>query len=335
MGIDWLTAMFDEPVLPGDVDVLRVSRRAMATTFEVLLPVATPFGQIAALAALDLIDELEDQLSVYRPTSEVSQLNALAATEPVTVEPRLFHLLEQAAYLTRETDGAFDIATGALSVAWGFYQRQGRVPTPAEQADAMGRSGMRFVVLDRAATRVRYLRAGLQINLGGIGKGYALDRAAALLRDEWGIKSALLHGGTSSVYALGTPPGQERGWPIRIKHPWEAGQFLGTLYLRDAGMGTSAATFQHFTYNTRTLGHLLDPRTGWPAEQMQQVSVVAQTATEADALSTAFFVLGVEPTARFCFTHPHVAALSLPLTATQPVAWNFDSARLVLSLTGP
>jgi thiamine biosynthesis lipoprotein len=323
--------LFDEPIIPSDVEVLRVSRRAMATQFEILLPVGTSFGQVAAIAALDLIEELEEQLSVYRDHSEVSRLNALAFDEAVPVEGRLFELLERAAHLTKETQGAFDIASGAMIKAWGFYQRQGRVPTPSEQAEAMNRSGTRFVVLEREERRVRYLRAGLVINLGGIGKGYALDRAAELLQQRWGITSALLHGGASSVYAIGTPPGQPRGWPIAVKHPWEPERRLGTIYLKDAGMGTSAATFQHFKYNGRTLGHLLDPRTGWPAELVQQVSVLAPTAAEADALSTAFFVLGAEPTARFCYTHPDVRALLLPVGTEQPLSWNIDPTRLKLS----
>src|SRR5207249_3005020 len=113
------------------------------------------------------------------------------------VAPTLFHLIEFSAQLTRQTQGAFDIATGALTKAWGFYKRQGRVPTPAERAAAMSRTGTRFIALDRERRTVRFLRQGLEINLGGIGKGYALDRTAALLRSEWGIDSGLVHGGLS------------------------------------------------------------------------------------------------------------------------------------------
>ena len=237
----------------------------------------------------------------------------------------LFDLLEYSAQLTRQTQGAFDIATGALTKAWGFYKREGRVPTPAERALAMSRTGTRFIALDRENRAVRYLRPGLEINLGGIGKGYALDRAAELLCREWQTDSALLHGGGSSVRVLGIPPGQDRGWPVRIKHPSDPDQHLGTVYLRDSALGTSAATFQHFEYNGRKLGHLLDPRTGWPAEGVEQVSVVARTAAEADALSTAFFVLGVEPTARFCRTRPDVGVVMLPTGQDRPVTFNLTA----------
>jgi thiamine biosynthesis lipoprotein len=315
----------DEPVAPVvDVAVLRASRRAMATTFEVLLPFGSPQAQSSAEAALDLIDELEDRLTVFRDHSEVSRLNATAGDHPVEVAANLFDLIEFAAHVTRQTSGAFDIATGALVKAWGFYRRQGRVPTPVERAAAMARTGTRFIALERERRTVRYLRQGLEINLGGIGKGYALDRAAELLVREWGAISALLHGGSSSVRAIGTPPGQPRGWPVTIKHPWEPDRRLGTLFLADNGLGTSAATFQHFEYNGRKLGHLLDPRTGWPAEGIEQVSVVAPTAAEADALSTAFFVHGVEPAARFCRTRPDVGVVILPTGQDRPLTFNLS-----------
>jgi thiamine biosynthesis lipoprotein len=320
-----IDSLFDEPAPIADVAVLRASRRAMATLFEVLLPFGSPSAQPAAEAALDLIDELEDQLSVFRDHSEVSRLNATAAERPVEIESRLFDLLEYSAHITRQTHGAFDVATGALTKAWGFYKREGRVPTPAERSAAMSRTGTRFIALDRDRHTVRFLRPGLEINLGGIGKGYALDRAAELFTREWGIDSALLHGGGSSVRAIGTPPGQDRGWPVRIKHPSGPDQHVGTVYLRDAALGTSAATFQHFEYNGRKLGHLLDPRTGWPAEGVEQVSVVAPTAAKADALSTAFFVLGVEPTARFCRTRPDIGVVMLPAGHDRPVTFNLTA----------
>lgn len=325
-GADFWRELLDDS-LPAtrDVQVLRFSRRAMATNFEVMLPFGPTHNQLAAEAALDCIDELEDQLSVYRDHSEVSGLNATAVAGAVKVESRLFDLLEFAAHITQQTQGAFDIATGALIKAWGFYKREGRVPTPAERSAAMAKTGTRFLAFDRDQRTVRYLRPGLEINLGGIGKGYALDRAAELLAQDWRVESALLHGGTSSVRAIGTPPGQERGWPIAIKHPWDEQRRLGTIYLNGMALGTSAATFQHFEYNGRKLGHLLDPRIGWPAEGVEQISVVAPSAAEADALSTAFFVLGVEPTARFCQTHPDVGVIFLPAGQDRPLTFNLTA----------
>jgi thiamine biosynthesis lipoprotein len=283
----------------------------MATLFEVLLPHG-PDNCLPGNQALDLVDELEDQLTVFRDTSEVSLLNQSACSGPVRVESRLFGLLQFAAHLGIATQGAFDIATGALIKTWGFYQRQGRVPTVAERIEAMNRTGMRHVILDSERQTVRYLRAGLEINLGGIGKGYALDRVGEMLRESRGIRSALLHGGASSVLALGAPPSQPAGWTVALKHPWDMERTIGLVNLKNQALGTSAATHQHFEYNGRKLGHLLDPRTGWPAEQIQQVSAIAPSAAEADALSTAFFVLGVEATRRYCETHPGIGAIIVP-----------------------
>jgi thiamine biosynthesis lipoprotein len=289
-----LFPLADEPdAPPGEFALIRVSRRAMATTFEVAIPAGThPDPVAAATAALDLIDDLEDQMTVFRDHSEVARLNATAAASPVVVEEQLFELFTRCAAWTRETEGAFDIATGAPVKAWGFFKREGRVPEPNERNEAMARCGFRHVILNPELHSVKFRRAGLEINLGAVGKGYALDRAARLLREEWGILSALLHGGGSSAYALGSAPGDPRGWPVRLKHPTVPGQSLGTVHLRDRGLGTSAATFQFFEYKGQKLGHLLDPRTGWPANGTASASVTATTAAEADAMSTAAFVLG-------------------------------------------
>ena len=116
---------------------------------------------------------------------------------------------------------------------------------------------MKHVVLDPEGRTVRYLRDGLEINLGSIGKGYALDRAAGLLRGEGGIRSGLLHGGYSSVYAIGSAPGDSRGWAIALRHPWQPDRQLGVVRLKDRGLGTSAATFKHLVHQGRKLGHLL------------------------------------------------------------------------------
>src|SRR5437016_5673968 len=128
-----LLLLSNAPAPPGEYNLVRVSRRAMATTFEVAIPQGShPDAIAAAEEALDLIDELEDQLTVFREHSEVSRLNASATAGPVVVEERLFDLFIRCSAWTRETEGGFDIATGALTKAWGFYRRQGRVPTSAE-----------------------------------------------------------------------------------------------------------------------------------------------------------------------------------------------------------
>jgi thiamine biosynthesis lipoprotein len=292
--------------------LLRFSRRAMATTFEIILPFGTPRAHDAADAALDEIDRLESQLTIYRDNSEMSRLNQLAAFTAIRVEDGLFELLQEAKTIHEDTQGAHDISAGALIRKWGFFRGPARVPLEDEREKALARSGMKHVVLDRVERTVRYLRQGLEINLGSIGKGYALDRAAAILREEWDIGSALLHGGHSSVVAVGSAPGQSRGWPIALNHPWELERRLATIWLRDEALGTSAATFRHLEHEGRKLGHILDPRIGWPASGTALATVVAPTGSKADALATAFFILGVEGARAYCDVHPDIGGVLLP-----------------------
>ncbi|MFN4257832.1 MAG: FAD:protein FMN transferase [Gemmataceae bacterium] len=322
-----------EPAPPSRADfaLVRFRRQAMATQFEIAFPFGTPHAAEMAHDALDLIDRLEAQLTVYNEHSEISRLNRLAARHPVVVEERLFGLLALSQRLQTQTSGAFDITTGALVKCWGFFRRQGRVPTEEERADVRQRVGMNHVELDAARRSVSFRRPGLEINLGSIGKGYALDRVAETLRTKWNLSSALLHGGHSSVYAIGNEPGGERGWLVGIRHPWQPERRLASIWLRDAGLATSAATFQHLEYNGRKLGHILDPRTGWPAEGLASVSVVAPTAAEADALATAFFILGLEAARAYVAAHPGIGVILLPTAeASRPVILGFAPATVTL-----
>ena len=184
-----LSALQPPPADNEDIPLLRLSRRAMATTFEVVLPYGTPSAMDIGSDAFDHLDNLEAQLTVYRDTSEVSRLNRIAAYGPVPVEAGLFDLLSLAARFHAETNGAFDVTAGMLIKAWGFFKGPRRVPSESERAEALSRVGTQFVELNSEAQTVRYLRPGLEINLGGIGKGYALDRVAEQL--ERGIRGDL------------------------------------------------------------------------------------------------------------------------------------------------
>jgi thiamine biosynthesis lipoprotein len=316
---------------PQESAMLHLARRAMATSFEILLPFETAHAAEMGEAAFELIDVLEAQLTVYRDDSEVSRLNQLAADRPVPVEAGLFDLLRLAQRVSEETGGAFDVTAGALIKAWGFFRGPKRVPGEEELRQSMERVGMRWVTLAPEGRSVRFGRRGLEINLGAIGKGYALDRVRELLEKEWNLPAALLHGGYSSVYAKGAPPGDERGWPVGITHPWERSRRVALVRLRDRALGNSAATFQHLEYNGRKLGHVLDPRSGWPAAGVASASVVAPTAAVADALSTAFYVGGVELARRYCADHPAVGAVLLPEGAARPVVLNLAPHEITLT----
>ena len=308
-----------ERQIADDAVLLRFSRQAMATTFEVIFPFGTRSAQRLAEAALDEIDRLEMQLTVYRTDSEVSRLNAKAAQAPVVVEDNLFQLLTRAGSLRQQTGGAFDVAVGALVKAWGFYRRQGRMPSDAERAAALALSGMDHVRLDPDRRSITFAASGVEINLGSIGKGYALDQVVRRLRRAERVQNMLIHGGHSSVLAVGHEPGSRDGWSIGLLDPDDPGQRLAVLRLRNRGLGASAATYQHFVHEGRKLGHILDPRTGWPAEGMRLAAVTAPSAAEADALATAFFILGVERAAAYCATHPQIGAVLAPAAGPELV----------------
>ena len=294
----------------GAGDLIKASRPAMGSYFGVRLAANTPGAVDLASRALDLIDELEQQLTVYRDDSEVSRLNASAHLGPVEVEPRLFDLLVRAVEIGSATGGAYDVTAGALSVAWGFFKGPRRVPDPETLADARARTGQHHLTLDRARRTVSFDRPGLIINLGSIWKGYAIDRAARLIGAHWWPTSALVHGGHSSLFALGSPPGRFGGrWEIAVRNPFAPESPLGIVRLRNRGMGTSGTSFQQFESNGRVYGHLLDPRTGEPALGPASVTVLAPTATDADALSTAFYLLGRDAAAAYIEAHPVVGAI--------------------------
>ena len=186
-----------------------------------------------------------------------------------------------------------------------------RIPTDDEIADCRTRTGIEHVGFDRAAKTVRFDLNGVELNLGAIGKGFALDRSAAILRER-GLDNWLYHGGHSSILAAGDHNGQG-GWPVGIGNPLFTTQRFGTILLKDAAMSTSGSNIQFFRHQGRRYGHILDPRTGKPAEELLSVTVVAPTAAEAEGLSTAFFVLGVEKSRAYCDNHTNIGALLVPL----------------------
>lgn len=306
-GTDEAGAATAEPYL------IRIGRQAMACEFEVILNAGQyADGTEIAIAALDLVEALEAQLTVYRDSSEVTAINASAAQEWVAVEARLYELLKLAVRLFAETDGAYDVTSGPLSKAWGFYRRQGAIPADEALAAALARVGSDKLAFDDDAQALRFAQEGIELNLGGIGKGYALDRVAEFLIGQ-GVRDFLLHGGQSSVLARGTQAGSTApGWPVGIRDPLRPARRLAEARLCDRALGTSGAAAQFFRHDGRRYGHILDPRTGWPAEGMLNATAIAATGAEADALATAFYVLGVEKSLEYCRRRPDVGAILIP-----------------------
>jgi len=248
--------------------------------------------------ALDEIERLEGQLSLFRPSSEIARVNARAAAEPVRVSPAVFSLLQHAQKLHQESGGAFDITIAPLVRCWGFLGGGGTVPTPEALAEARAQVGMHLVHLAPEGLTVHFAQSGVMLDLGATGKGYAVERAAELLTDA-GVTSALLHGGTSTVYALGHPPGEEH-WKVAIENPAnktparaaETHRPLTAVPLKDTAMSVSAVWGKFFENKGKTYGHVIDPRTGTPVAGAVLAAVVLPSATETDALSTALLTLG-------------------------------------------
>ncbi|MCS7166748.1 MAG: FAD:protein FMN transferase [Gemmatales bacterium] len=317
--VGWVSELVPEaaPVPPRELAWLRFQHPAMATTFELVLPFGTPDALNIAEEVFACIEAVEAQLSVYREESEVSWLNRRAYDEAVIVDEELFRLLQLSLRLYHETEGAFDCAMHRLIECWGFFRGPPRIPEPGERQRSLEQSGCRWLVLDETQRSVRFLRRGVALNFGSIGKGYALDRAAEILRQR-GL-SGLLQGGRSSVLGIGHPPDFPQGWCVAVRHPTNPLQTLATVPLRDQALGTSAATFRHLEWAGRKLGHILDPRTGWPASGLLSATALAPTAAEADALATAFFVLGTDKVRDFCANHPAIRAILLPEDTGTPI----------------
>ncbi|HKX30999.1 MAG TPA: FAD:protein FMN transferase, partial [Blastocatellia bacterium] len=229
----------------------------------------------------------------------------------------LFELLTWCRELSRETGGAFDITSGPLSRCWGFLRREGRVPGPAELERARALVGSGRLRLDPGAGTIRFEREGVELNFGSVGKGYALDRAAALIRGR--VRSALLSAGSSSMRAIGGGARGDAGWVIGVRHPKSRDRRLAVVKMRDAALSTSGSEEQFFESDGRRYGHLLDPRSGLPADRVAGVTVIAESAALTDALATAFYIGGPELAESYCSTHPGTLVLMLENGSKHPV----------------
>ena len=269
---------------------------AMGTTFTV---VAYGESRVQLETAVDLAFEevrrINELISNYLPRSEWSQVNREAANRAVRVSPELFDFLKTCLEYSRQSGGTFDITVGPLVRVWGFYKGTGRLPHRAEIRGALARVGYQKVLLDEANQSVRFTRTGVEIDPGGIGKGYAVDRVVEILRER-GIRSALISAGGSSIYGLGAPPG-EAGWPVKIRHPRTPKQSVADLVLRDLSMSTSGTSEKFFVAGGKIYSHVFDPRTGYPAQGVLSVSVTAPRTIDSEAWTKPYFIQGKRPVA--------------------------------------
>ena len=280
---------------------VQLACEAMATRFELVLSGPREAAlRAAGEEAMGEIHRLEAALSLYRPDSQISEVNRGAALRPVRVTPEVFGLLRHALQLSEVTGGAFDITVAPLLRAWGLMRGTGRMPDPGALAEARLVVGFRHVHLDARAGTVAFDREGVMLDLGSIGKGYALDRAADLLR-EAGVERGLIHGGTSTAVALGRT-GDGEPWKVAVTAPETAdgpgsmagGRPLSVVELEDESLSVSAVWGKGFEAEGRYFGHVMDPSRGEPVSGALLAAIVLPSATESDALSTALLVRGEE-----------------------------------------
>ena len=290
-----LTALAVLPAQPAkQPELLRVegSVDAMGTAFSIVA-----YGedrgrlQSAVSQGLEEARRLDEMLSNYKPASEWSMVNRMAAGGPVHLTPELFQLLEACVEYSRASEGAFDISVGPLMKVWGFYKGSGHLPHRAEVWGALNRIGYQNILLDAAKQTVRFAKPGIELDPGGIGKGYAVDRIAQILKDD-GVQQALISGGGSSIYAIGAPP-HEKGWKLDIKNPKSPEQSIETVFLKDESMSTSGNYEKFIIVDGKKYSHTINPRTGLPIRGIKSVTIISTNAEIADAMTTPVMIMGV------------------------------------------
>ncbi|MFN9048246.1 MAG: FAD:protein FMN transferase [Planctomyces sp.] len=296
---------------PNGGATVRLTARLMGCDFTVVLNPGPEQVEVAG-EALERISAVEAWLSHYRDDSQLSRLNQTGWPGPASISAELRDFLEFCRHCWQLTDGAFDVAAGALSQLWRHCRKAGRIPDDAAVAAAKACSGHSLVNMNPVGNTVCFSAAGISLDPGAVGKGWGLDDAAAwLLNRAEPLQNFLLSGGHSSLLAAGSHNGTG-GWPVGLGNPLFTEKRIATILLMDQAMGTSGSNIQFFRHAGRRYGHILDPRTGWPAEGMLSATVLADSAALADALSTAFFVMGVEKAVECCRQIPDIAAILIP-----------------------
>jgi thiamine biosynthesis lipoprotein len=280
-------------------DVHRFAHQAMATTFEVIVQHEDQsYARQAAQAVFGEVDRLEGDFSRFLENSDVARINNLPALRPLLVSLDTFDCLKISAEMSMETDGAFDVTAGLLVDCWRDEEKKPRTPTPQELQFARAHTGMRLILLDEPTHAVALTTSPVRVDLGGIGKGYAVDKMAEMLR-EWSIDRALIHGGFSSVLALDAPHGAP-GWPVTLSHPLRRSRTLARLALERVSVSGSGV---------EKGPHIIDPRRGEPVQGKIAAWSVASDAARADALSTAFMLMTPDEITSYCAERPKVRAL--------------------------
>ncbi len=277
----------------------RFSHEAMATTFEVIIVHDDEkYARQAAAAAFEEVDRLEAELSRFIENSDISRINNLPTNQPLVLGLDAFKCLQLSRRIYTETNGAFDVTICPLLSRQRNDDGSFRVPTEEELHHTRQRIGTNLLKLDEDEHTIELSAGPVQIDLGGIGKGYAVDRMAELLR-EWSIDTALISGGYSSVLALDAPAGT-KGWPLTLSNPTNRKEVLARPNLQGRALGSSGL---------KKGQHIIDPRTMQPVKGKLAAWSSAPDAATADALSTAFMVMSPDEIEKYCSSHPNISAM--------------------------
>ncbi len=297
---------------PGQKELFRFddSRVSMACTYTVVV-YGTDRIQLPLIVntAFEEIDRIDQLMSNYNPDSPLSQINREADKHTVVVEPELFDFIQLCLKYSRESDGAFDITVGPLMKSWGFYRGEGRIPWFFELWNVMRKVGYQRLILDSHDRTIQFSVSGMELDLGGIAKGYAVDRVISLLK-EYGIQTGFVSAGGSTVYGLGAPPNRD-GWEIRIRDPLapnDAGRNGGTVHLKNRCLSIAGNYEKFFKVRGIKYSHIMDPHTGYPVQDMLSVAVLTDSGVDGDAVDDVLYVLGVEKSKAYLEKHPGIEA---------------------------
>jgi len=277
----------------------RFAHKAMATIYEIFIVTEDAgYAQQAAYAAFNELDRLEQELSRFLPNSDITRINHLAAQQALCLGLDAFECLKLSRRISEETNGAFDVTIGPLMQCWLNPDKTLRSPSAEELAKARRNIGMTLLELDEAQHTVTLQASPMHVDLGAVGKGYAVEVMTNLLH-EWDIEIALIHGGRSSVFALGAPP-EKSGWPLTLSHPMRPGEILNHLALCNQAISGSGLQKGQ---------HIINPRTGQPLSGKRATWAITPDAATSDAISTAFMNMTPEEIAAYCEQHRELRAL--------------------------
>lgn len=252
--------------------------------------------QQAMQDAFEEIERIEKVFSKFDEKSEVSMVNRLAGFGEVNITREMFEVISRSIYYSKITEGSFDITVAPIIDMWNLARKKGTMPDDEAIIEALRHTGYKNIAIDENNLTVRFLDNGMKIDLGGIVKGYAVDRAKDIILSH-GIESGLINIG-GNMFAVGAPPGKQ-SWKIGIQHPRDKKNIIYKIDLKDRAVSTSGDYERFFTLGGMRFSHIINPMDGRPAEGVVSVTVTADSAEEADALSTAVFVMGVEKGLRF------------------------------------